>query len=84
VDEAALIAALRAGTIAGAALDVFETEPLPATSPLAAMANVVLSSHNANNGLRAVEAVHHNTLRNLARGLGLSPGIGPKATGTDR
>jgi D-3-phosphoglycerate dehydrogenase len=70
VDEAALIAALRAGTIAGAALDVFETEPLPATSPLAAMENVVLSSHNANNGLRAVEAVHASTLRNLRGVLG--------------
>jgi D-3-phosphoglycerate dehydrogenase len=35
------------------------------------MDNVVLSSHNANNGLRAVEAVHANTLRNLKAGLGL-------------
>lgn len=70
VDEAALIAALRAGTIGGAALDVFETEPLPAGHPLAAMDRVVLSSHNANNGLRAVEAVHANTLRNLASVLG--------------
>jgi phosphoglycerate dehydrogenase-like enzyme len=40
-----LIAALRAGTIAGAALDVFETEPLPADSPLWTMPNVVVSPH---------------------------------------
>jgi D-3-phosphoglycerate dehydrogenase len=66
VDEAALIAALRGGTIAGAALDVFEDEPVGPANPLTAMDNVVLSSHNANNGLRAVEAVHANTLKNLA------------------
>jgi D-3-phosphoglycerate dehydrogenase len=65
VDEAALIAALQGGTIAGAALDVFEDEPLPEGNPLRSMENVVLSSHNANNGWRAVEAVHANTLRNL-------------------
>jgi len=65
VDEPALTAALAAGQIGGAALDVFEAEPLPAESPLRSMDNVVLSSHNANNGLRAVEAVHENTLRNL-------------------
>lgn len=70
IDEAALIAALRQGRIAGAALDVFEAEPLPADSPLRQMDNVVLSSHNANNGLRAVEAVHANTLKNLRDILG--------------
>lgn len=70
VDEEALVATLRAGQIAGAALDVFEDEPVTASNPLAAMDRVVLSSHNANNGLRAVEAVHANTLRNLKSVLG--------------
>ncbi len=43
VDEEALVAALREGRIAGAGLDVFETEPLPATSPLWDMKNVIIT-----------------------------------------
>src|SRR5207245_6827138 len=45
VDEQALIAALREGRIAGAALDVFEQEPLDAARPLVKMDNVILSPH---------------------------------------
>ena len=47
VDEAALVKALNDEQIAGAALDVFETEPLPSASPLRTMANVLLSPHAA-------------------------------------
>ncbi|HEV2273223.1 MAG TPA: NAD(P)-dependent oxidoreductase [Acidobacteriaceae bacterium] len=46
IDEAALIDALLNKRIRGAALDVFEREPLPADSPLCAMDNVILSSHS--------------------------------------
>ncbi|MBI5879974.1 MAG: hydroxyacid dehydrogenase [Chloroflexi bacterium] len=47
INEAALIDALRAGTIAGAGIDVFEEEPTPAGNPLLALDNVVLSPHVA-------------------------------------
>jgi D-3-phosphoglycerate dehydrogenase / 2-oxoglutarate reductase len=47
VDTEALVQALRNGTIEGAALDVFEQEPLPADSPLLGLANVVLTPHLA-------------------------------------
>jgi len=45
VDEAALIEALQAGRIAGAALDVFNEEPLPATHPFWSMDNVLITTH---------------------------------------
>ena len=45
VDEAALIDALRSGTIAGAGLDVFDTEPLPVGHPLRSIPNTVLTGH---------------------------------------
>lgn len=45
VDEEALVRALEAGEIAGAALDVYETEPLPPDSPLRAAPNLVLTPH---------------------------------------
>jgi D-3-phosphoglycerate dehydrogenase / 2-oxoglutarate reductase len=72
VDEPALIRALQDGKIAGAALDVYEQEPLPVDSPLMEMDNVFLAPHNANSSPAAWERVHKNTLRNLMEGLGLS------------
>lgn len=65
VDEPALIKALQEGRIAGAALDVFEEEPLPEDSPLREMSNVMLAPHNANSSPAAWERVHQNTSANL-------------------
>ena len=47
IDESALLRALREGPLAGAALDVYETEPLAPESPLWTLENVLLSPHNS-------------------------------------
>jgi len=69
VDEAALIEALQKKNIAGAALDVFEEEPLPQNSPLRELDNCLLAPHNANSSPKAWQQVHENTVRNLLKGL---------------
>lgn len=74
VDEQAMVAALERGRIAGAALDVFEIEPLPPDSPLTKMDNVILAPHNANSSPKAWKHVHFNTIRNLLTGLELEVG----------
>lgn len=71
VEEAALIEALQAKRLAGAALDVFEHEPLPLESPLLKMDNVLLAPHNSNSSPAAWERVHWNTIKNLLDGLGI-------------
>ena len=72
VDENALVAALRSGQVGGAALDVFEFEPLPKDSPLLKMENVMLAPHNSNSSPTAWERIHWNTIRNLLEGLGIN------------
>lgn len=71
VDEKSLIAALQAQRLGGAALDVFEVEPLPRDSPLMKMDNVMLAPHNTNSSPAAWERVHWNTIKNLLDGLGI-------------
>ncbi|UCF28980.1 MAG: hypothetical protein JSW42_04695, partial [Chloroflexota bacterium] len=71
IDETALIEALQSGIIAGAALDVFEVEPLPSESSLREMDNVMLAPHNANSSPSAWENVHWKTIRNLLDGLNI-------------
>ena len=65
IDEPALVQALREGTIAGAALDVFEIEPLPADSGLRSLDNCLLAPHNSDSSPLAHERVHENTVANL-------------------
>ena len=71
VEETALVAALRSGQVGGAALDVFEFEPLPKDSPLLKMDNVMLAPHNSNSSPTAWERIHWNTIKNLLEGLGI-------------
>jgi phosphoglycerate dehydrogenase-like enzyme len=71
VDEKALTAALQSKRIAGAYLDVFEKEPLPAESPLWDMPNVIVSPHNASASAgndRRAAAVFTGNLQHFVRG----------------
>ncbi len=67
VDEKALIKNLQSGKIAGAALDVFEEEPLPKSSPLRHMDNVMITPHNSwaseAGNERRTELIHENLKR---------------------
>lgn len=71
VEEKALVAALSSGQVGGAALDVFEFEPLPFDSPLLKMDNVLLAPHNSNSSPTAWERIHWSTIKNLVEGLGM-------------
>jgi len=73
VDEAAMIAALRGGSLRHAALDVFATEPLPGDHPLTRLENVTLSAHSAFRTPEASENLIRRAL-DIARGLA---GLGP-------
>jgi phosphoglycerate dehydrogenase-like enzyme len=75
VDLQDLAAALQAGEIAGAGLDVYETEPLPPDDPLWAMENVILTPHVAGSSPRIAErhlAVLLENVRRFARGEALT------------
>lgn len=70
INEAHLVQALKSGLISGAALDVYEVEPLPVDSPLRAMKNTILASHNSNSSPECWMRVHENSIRMLHLGLG--------------
>ena len=67
IDEQALIEALRSGRIAGAALEVFAHEPLPADSPLWDLPGVLVSPHTAGLSLREDERIVSLFVENLGR-----------------
>jgi phosphoglycerate dehydrogenase-like enzyme len=67
VDETAMIEALQAKRIGGAALDVFATEPLPPESPLWSLENVILTPHSSGSGPRIRERTLALFAENLRR-----------------
>jgi phosphoglycerate dehydrogenase-like enzyme len=67
VDQSALVAALGAGQLEGAYLDVTDPEPLPADDPLWSTPNVYISGHSAGRGSRSMERYGTLFLDNLAR-----------------
>ncbi|MCW2615666.1 MAG: D-3-phosphoglycerate dehydrogenase [Frankiales bacterium] len=73
VDEPALIAALVSGQVGAAALDVFSTEPLPASSALREAPNVLLSPHMAGSTVQAAMRIVGQSTANLRRVLAGEP-----------
>ncbi len=67
IDEPAMIAALKAGKIAAAGLDVFETEPIAADNPLLDMENVVLTAHQSSSTLEALIRTPASAMENVIR-----------------
>ena len=69
IDEMALAERLQSGHIGAAALDVFEVEPLPDTSPLRDLPNVVFGSHNSSNTAEGSRRASYQAIANLFVGL---------------
>ncbi len=75
VDEAAIARALHAGQIAGAALDVFDREPLPSASPLRQAPNLILTPHMAGVTAQSRTAMAAMAVENVARVLRGEPPV---------
>ena len=74
IDEAALVAALRRGHLAKVALDVYETEPLPADSPLREISGAVLTPHMVGQTVESEHTLQPAAVENMVRPMeGLPP-----------
>jgi len=69
IDESSLIQALTEGKVAGAALDVFEHEPLPGDSTLRQFENCIFGAHNSSNTYEAILRTNELAIKNLFAGL---------------
>ena len=65
IDENALIDALKSKKVSGAALDVFETEPLPMDNPLRTFENCIFGTHNGSNTLEGVIRASNKAIEKL-------------------
>lgn len=74
IDEEALVAALQDGQVYAAALDVFETEPLPEQSPLRSFERCIFGSHNGSNTEQAVRRASDRALALMVEFLGAGEG----------
>lgn len=74
IDENALVEALKSEKLAGAALDVFENEPLSSHSPLRDMPSCIFGSHNGSNTVDAVERASFRAIEKIGVFLGRSEG----------
>ena len=77
VDEAVLLENINAGKVAGAGLDVYEVEPLPASSPLLRLDNVVLAPHMAGDTADARRRMGEITVENIVRVMRGEPPLSP-------
>jgi D-3-phosphoglycerate dehydrogenase len=83
VETSALVEAIRDGRIAAAGLDVAETEPLPADSPLRTLDGVLVTSHIASASAKAVRSLRESAAEAIARAIRGEPpidvvnGVGP-------
>ncbi len=73
IEQAALVAALRDGTVHSAALDVFEVEPLAPDNPLRQFEQCIFGSHNGSNSADAVRRVSRLAIEKIAQFLGTRP-----------
>lgn len=85
VDESALVGALATGHIGGAALDVFETEPLPGDSELLSLGNVVVTPHVAWSSRASLPALRRGAAENVVSFFSERPirVVGPIPMGSD-